>query len=95
MFLVRIVCRGNSISEIYQLYYAGAFSRPLKSKSSENDKEKIIAQLDILYRTLVKLGFSIEDVSSSFEATVSKSIEDHLDWVIFIREIIRKKDELM
>lgn len=59
----------------------GAFSRPLKSKSSENDKEKIIAQLDILYRTLAKLGFSIEDVSSSFEATVSKSIEDHLDWL--------------
>lgn len=83
MFLVRIICRGDSIEEICQHYYAGAFSRPLKSKSSENDKEKIIAQFDVLYRTLVRLGFTVEDVTSSFEATVSKSIEDHLDWVIF------------
>lgn len=63
------------------IVFIGAFKRPLKNSSNEYDKEKIIAQFDVLYRVLIKLGFQTEDVSSSFEATLSKSIEDHLDWV--------------
>jgi hypothetical protein len=63
------------------IVFIGAFKRPLRNNSNEYDKEKIIAQFDVLYRVLIKLGFQTEDVSSSFEATLSKSIEDHLDWV--------------
>lgn len=54
----------------------------MKNSSSEYDKEKIIGQFDVLYRTLIRLGFHIEDISASFEATLSKSIDDNLDWVI-------------
>ncbi|GAA5800067.1 hypothetical protein HPULCUR_005489 [Helicostylum pulchrum] len=57
------------------------FNRPLKNSSNEYDKERIISQFDVLYRTLIRLGFQIEDISASFEATLSKSIDDHLDWV--------------
>jgi hypothetical protein len=27
------------------------------------------------------VGFNVQDISASFEATLSKSIDDHLDWV--------------
>ncbi|KAG2237503.1 hypothetical protein INT48_005539 [Thamnidium elegans] len=57
------------------------FNRPLKNSSNDYDKEKIISQFDVLYRTLIRLGFQIEDISASFEATLSKSIDDHLDWL--------------
>ncbi|KAI9271222.1 P-loop containing nucleoside triphosphate hydrolase protein [Helicostylum pulchrum] len=57
------------------------FNRPLKNSSNEYDKERIISQFDVLYRTLIRLGFQIEDISASFEATLSKSIDDHLDWL--------------
>lgn len=71
--------RGRYQQLIFQCI--GAFNQPLKNSSNEYDKEKIISQFDILYRTLNKLGFEIEDISASFEATLSKSIDDHLDWV--------------
>lgn len=71
--------RGRCQQLIFQCI--GAFNQPLKNSSNEYDKEKIISQFDILYRTLNKLGFEIEDISASFEATLSKSIDDHLDWV--------------
>lgn len=48
---------------------------------NENERDKTVEQLDILYRVLIKLGFSDEDVLSSFKTTLSKSIDDHLDWV--------------
>lgn len=53
----------------------------LVSEESSISGEPLIGQFDIVYRTLVKLGFDIEDISSSFEATLSTSIEKHLDWV--------------
>lgn len=62
----------------------GAFKKPLDNSSNEYDKEKTIGQLDIVYRTLSKIGFEIQDISASFEATLSKSVDDHLDWVIQI-----------
>ncbi|KAG1404697.1 hypothetical protein G6F60_004143 [Rhizopus arrhizus] len=49
--------------------------------SNENERDKTVEQLDILYRVLIKLGFSDEDVLSSFKTTLSKSIDDHLDWL--------------
>jgi hypothetical protein len=51
------------------------------NNANEYEKEKVVGQLDVLYRVLIKLGFDNEDVSASFEATFSKSIDDHLDWV--------------
>lgn len=66
-------------------------NKPLKKNSNEYDKEKIISQFDVLYRTLIRLGFQIEDISASFEATVSKSIDDHLDWVRTAKKKKKKK----
>lgn len=64
------------------------FNRPLKNKSNEYDKAKIIGQFDLLYRTLLRLGFNRIDVNNSFKATLSKLIEDHLDWVSFFLIVI-------
>ncbi|RCI04879.1 hypothetical protein CU098_000104, partial [Rhizopus stolonifer] len=59
-----------------------------KAQSSEfflnqNDqgKEKIVSQFDILYRMLIKMGFESQDISLSFESTLSTTIDDHLDWL--------------
>lgn len=41
----------------------------------------MIGSLDVIYRTLIKLGFHEIDVKNSLSATTSANIEDHLDWV--------------
>ncbi|KAI9253572.1 P-loop containing nucleoside triphosphate hydrolase protein [Sporodiniella umbellata] len=47
----------------------------------ESEIEKTIAHLDLLYRVLIKLGFHEQDVLASLQATMSKSLEEHLDWL--------------
>ncbi|KAI8981985.1 hypothetical protein BDF20DRAFT_912195 [Mycotypha africana] len=49
--------------------------------ASQQAKEKGIAQLDVLYRTLLKLGFDDCDIVASFSATLADTIEEHLDWL--------------
>ncbi|KAI9471811.1 MAG: P-loop containing nucleoside triphosphate hydrolase protein [Benjaminiella poitrasii] len=48
---------------------------------NEANRSKTINQFDIIYRTLIRLGFDNQDVDASFAATLSQSIEDHLDWL--------------
>lgn len=71
----------NKAFNISDLINIGKFDQPVLNNASEYEKEKIVGQFDVLYRVLVKLGFDNEDISASFEATFSKSIDDHLDWV--------------
>ncbi|KAK4518444.1 uncharacterized protein ATC70_008662 [Mucor velutinosus] len=59
----------------------GKFDQPVLNNANEYEKEKVVSQFDVLYRVLIKLGFDDEDVAASFEATFSKSIDDHLDWL--------------
>ncbi|KAL4215433.1 ATP-dependent RNA helicase dhx29 [Rhizopus microsporus] len=59
----------------------GLFELCPAQPKSEQAKEKLIGQLDILYRALVKLGFSDIDIYDSFKSTLSTSIDDHLDWL--------------
>ncbi|KAG0174845.1 hypothetical protein DFQ28_007345 [Apophysomyces sp. BC1034] len=55
--------------------------RPLvRRRSQQNDKDKTIGQLDVIYRTLLKLGFDAIDIERSMEASMSLHVEDHLDW---------------
>lgn len=63
---------------------AGKFDQPVLNNANEYEKEKVVSQFDVLYRVLIKLGFDDGDVAASFEATFSKSIDDHLDWVSWI-----------
>ncbi|KAL9542861.1 hypothetical protein PS6_009585 [Mucor atramentarius] len=59
----------------------GKFDQPVLNNANEYEKEKVVSQFDVLYRVLIKLGFDNEDIAASFEATLSKSIDDHLDWL--------------
>lgn len=49
--------------------------------TKESEKEKTVAHLDLLYRVLTKFGFNDQDVLDSLKTTLSKSLDDHLDWV--------------
>ncbi|KAI7901054.1 P-loop containing nucleoside triphosphate hydrolase protein [Cokeromyces recurvatus] len=53
----------------------------VKHKLNGWTREKAIGQLDLIYRTLVRLGFQNQDIKASFTATLSCSIEEHLDWL--------------
>ncbi|KAL0141621.1 P-loop containing nucleoside triphosphate hydrolase protein [Mucor lusitanicus] len=59
----------------------GKFDQPVLNNANEYEKEKVVSQFDVLYRVLINLGFDNEDVAASFEATMSKTIDDHLDWL--------------
>ncbi|KAI8974320.1 P-loop containing nucleoside triphosphate hydrolase protein [Pilobolus umbonatus] len=62
-------------------YEQGTMNYQLLTGLNELDKEKIIGQLDVLYRVLVKLGFKTMDIHLSFKSVQSVRIEDHLDWL--------------
>lgn len=49
--------------------------------TKESEKEKTVAHLDLLYRVLTKFGFNDQDVLDSLKTTLSKSLDDHLDWL--------------
>ncbi|KAI8635931.1 P-loop containing nucleoside triphosphate hydrolase protein [Parasitella parasitica] len=59
----------------------GKFDQPVLKNANEYEKEKVVSRFDVLYRVLIKLGFDDEDVAASFQATFSKSLADHLDWL--------------
>lgn len=61
--------------------YAGAFKSLTRRQSHPLDKERAISVLDVHYRTLVMMGFQLEDIEHAFESTVASSMDDLLDWV--------------
>lgn len=66
----------------FLLSFASASFKPLvRRRSHQNDKDKTIGQLDVIYRTLQKVGFDPRDIEQSLEASISLHIEEHLDWV--------------
>ncbi|KAF7731529.1 hypothetical protein EC973_009293 [Apophysomyces ossiformis] len=47
----------------------------------ENEKDKTVEQLDLIYRILLKLGFNAADIEQSLRASLSLEVQDHLDWL--------------
>lgn len=52
-----------------------------RRRSHPLDKDRFVAQMDVLYRTLERLGFATTDVQDALKATMSTKLEDLLDWV--------------
>lgn len=48
---------------------------------SKEGKIQLIAKFDVLYKTLLKIGFMADDIHMSIRATMSLQIEDHFDYV--------------
>lgn len=45
------------------------------------DYDRAIGHMDVVYRTLLKMGFHASDVMEAFSATASSDIHHILDWV--------------
>ncbi|KAI8388265.1 P-loop containing nucleoside triphosphate hydrolase protein [Radiomyces spectabilis] len=58
--------------------------RSQESQTKENalqDIDPVIAQIHVIYRGLAKLGFAVQDIEQSLEATKALTIEANLDWL--------------
>lgn len=66
---------------IYRDESVGIFRHLMGRKPHALDKDRFIGDMDILYRTLVQLGFDPEDVEHAFRATMSTDPGHVLDWV--------------
>lgn len=72
-------CSSVVFTDLYCLIILDLMELP--ALTSREDRIRLISKFDVLFRTLMKIGFEASDICNSFKATMSLQIEDHFDYV--------------